>query len=77
MSWNWDAVKCIVFVWTEAHIVDPEEAQGHHMGAPFGPSATGAAAGSDAAAIEHDRHIVGAFGLPRLVGHHCGTEVEA
>lgn len=47
------------------------------MGTPFGPSTTGAAAGSDAAAIKHDRHVVGSFRLTSLTGHHCSTEVEA
>jgi len=41
--------------------VDSEEAQGHHMGTPFGSCTTGTAAGSDAAAIKHDCHIVGSF----------------
>ena len=62
---------------TQTHIVDPEEAECHHVGTPLGPGATGAAAGSDAAAVKHDRHIVGPFGLTGLTGHHCSTEVEA
>lgn len=41
------------------HIVYPEEAKCHHMSTPFGPSSTGAAAGSDTATVEHDCHIVG------------------
>lgn len=41
------------------HIVNPEEAERHNMSAPFGPGSTGAAAGGDAATVEHDRHIVG------------------
>lgn len=59
-----------------AHVVDPEEAEGHHVGAPLGPGAAGAAAGRDAAAVEHDGHVVGSFGLAGLVGHHSGAEVE-
>lgn len=47
------------------------------MGAPFGPSATGAAAGGDAAAIEHDSHVIRSFRLAGLTGHHRSTEVEA
>ena len=46
---------------TQTHVVNPEETEGHHVGAPLGPGATGAATGSDAAAVEHDRHIVGPF----------------
>lgn len=56
--------------------MDPEEAESHHVGAPLGPGATGAAAGGDAAAIEHDRHVVSAFGLAGLAGHHCGAQME-
>ena len=57
--------------------MDPEEAERHHVSAPFGPGATRTAAGSDAAAIKHDRHVVGSFRLAGLAGHHCGTEMEA
>lgn len=57
--------------------MDPEEAEGHHMSTPFGSSATGAAAGSDAAAIKHDRHVVSSFRLTGLTGHNCSTEMEA
>lgn len=57
--------------------MDPEEAECHHMGTPFGPCATGTAAGSDAAAIKHDRNIVGSFRLTGLTGHHCSAEMEA
>lgn len=47
------------------------------MGTPFGPSATGAAAGGDTAAIKHDSHVIGSFRLAGLTGHHCSAEVEA
>lgn len=57
--------------------MDPEEAESHYVGAPFSTSSAGAAAGSDAAAIEHDGHIVGPFRLTSLTGHHCSTEMEA
>lgn len=56
--------------------MDPEEAERHHVSAPFGPSAAGTAAGGDAAAIKHDGYIVRSFRLPRLIGHHCSTEME-
>lgn len=56
--------------------MDSEETQRHHVGAPLRPSPTGAATGSDAAAVEHDGHVVGALGLPGLGRHHGGTEVE-
>lgn len=58
------------------HIVDAEETECHHMGAPFGPSATGAAAGSDPAAVKHHSHVVGPFGRDHLRWHHCSTQVE-
>lgn len=57
--------------------MDPKETKGHYMGTPFGPSSTCAAAGSDAATVEHDGHIVGSFRLTGLTGHHGSTEVEA
>ncbi len=57
--------------------MDPKEAECHYMGTPFGPSAASAATGSDAAAIKHDRHIVGSFRLTGLTGHHRGTQMEA
>lgn len=57
--------------------MNPKEAESHHMGTPFGPSTTGAAAGGDAAAIKHDGHVIGSFRLAGLAGHHCSTEVEA
>lgn len=60
--------------WT--HIVDPEEAKCHHMSTPFGPGSTGTAAGGDAAAIKHDRNVVGSLWLTRLTGHNCSTEME-
>lgn len=56
--------------------MDPEEAERNHVGAPLGPGAAGAAAGRDAAAVEHDRHVVGPFRLAGLVGDHGGTEME-
>lgn len=56
--------------------MDPEEAERHHVSAPFGPSAAGTAAGGDAAAIKHDCYIVCSFRLTRLIGHHCSTEME-
>ena len=59
------------------HVVDAEEAECHHVGTPLGPGAAGAAAGRDAAAVEHDGHVVGALGLASLLGHHGGAEVEA
>lgn len=62
---------------TLAHIVDSEEAERHHMGAPFGACAAGTAAGSDATAVEHDRHVVGSFRLTGLTGDHGGAEMEA
>lgn len=52
------------------HIMNPKEAESHHMGTPLGPGATGAAAGGDAAAIKHDGHVVGSFRLASLTGHH-------
>lgn len=57
--------------------MNPKEAESHHMGTPFGPSTTGAAAGGDAAAIKHDGHVIGSFRLAGLAGHHCSAEVEA
>lgn len=57
--------------------MDPKEAECDHMGTPFGPGATGAAAGSNAAAVKHDGHVVGSFRLTSLTRHHCGTEMEA
>lgn len=56
--------------------MDPEEAERNHVGAPFGPGTAGAAAGRDAAAVKHDRHVVGAFRLAGLVGHHGSAEME-
>lgn len=64
-------------IYTQTHIVDPEEAQSDHVGAPFGPGAARAAAGRDAAAVEHDGHVVGSFRLAGLTGHHCSTKMEA
>ena len=58
------------------HVVDSEETQRHHVGAPLGPRPAGAATGSDAAAVEHDGHVVGALGLSGLGGHHGGAEVK-
>lgn len=56
--------------------MDAEEAEGHDMRAPFGPSTTGAAAGSDPAAVKHHSHVVGSFGGHHLRWHHCSTQVE-
>lgn len=56
--------------------MDPEEAECNHVSAPFGPRAAGAAAGRDAAAVEHNRHVVRSFGLARLVGHNGSAEME-
>lgn len=56
--------------------MDAEEAEGHDVGAPFGPSTTGAAAGSDSAAVKHHSHVVGSFGGDYLRRHHCSTQVE-
>lgn len=58
------------------HIVDAEETECHDMGAPFGPRATGAAAGSDPAAVKHHGHVVGPFGRDHLRWHHRSTQVE-
>lgn len=67
----------VAVVLCQTHIVNPEEAEGHHMSTPFGTSAACTAAGRDAAAIKHDGHIVGSFRLTGLTGHHCSTEMEA
>lgn len=56
--------------------MDPEEAECHHMSAPLGSCTTGTAAGSDAAAIEHDCNIVGSFRLTGLSGNYCSTEMK-
>lgn len=56
--------------------MDAEEAEGHDVGAPFGPSTTGAAAGSDSAAVKHHNHVVGSFGGPSEAAPLLGTQVE-
>ena len=56
--------------------MDAEETECHDVGAPFGPSPTGAAAGSDPAAVKHHSHVVGPFGGDHLRWHHCSTQVE-
>lgn len=61
---------------TVSYIVNSEEAEGHNVGTPFGSCSTGAATGSDAAAVKHYSHIVGSFWLAGLGRHYCGTEVE-
>lgn len=56
--------------------MDAEETECHDVSAPFGPSPTGAAAGSDPAAVKHHSHVVGPFGGDHLRWHHCSTQVE-
>lgn len=57
--------------------MDPEETECHHMGTPLGSCTTGTAAGGDATAIKHDRHVVGSFRLTGLSGDYCSTEMKA
>lgn len=58
------------------HIMNPEETECHHMGTPLSSSAAGTAAGSNTAAVKHNRHVVCSFRLTSLSWHHCSTEME-
>lgn len=54
-----------------------EKAESDYVGTPFCPGAAGTAAGSDAAAVKHDGHVIGCFRLTRLTGHYSSAEMEA